>query len=345
MNTSVPGVKPKRRALYLHGGMPRTATSSLQMLLAAEAEELRKAGFSYPEAGRDSGNIAHHELMLDIVSSDEKKPLQESFLRSVKDVAEDVILSSEAAIYGFGADRLPALISFLRKSLECRETYFVYALRRMDEYCESVYVQEVRSSDLGLSLEQYAEKTIRMLPGFFKALIQIADTVGEGALRLVKFQKNSIYFEEMFDALGLDYSRYSGSRIPPVVNETFSLKGQVALTHHRKLSAEFGFDVRRYRLWIAVQHKLLRLKEDPSRYHLMDCQLAERIHEAALDAARKTGHTRYVEFFAQEVPTRAAVPLTLDYGHLTSEDKLQIKRVLLSLVERHGLEHSAKYDD
>jgi hypothetical protein len=207
-----------------------------------------------------------------------------------------------------------------------------------------VYCQEIRSSDLTLTLEQYVRRVMTSAPVWFETLQLIEDTLGPDSVHFVRFERSQRFFEEMLNALGLTTERYLGPRVPPVVNQTFSLKGQVALVHHRKLSQEFGFDVHRYHLWAAVQHKLLGFSEDRERYPLLGHDLASEVHQAALQAAAQRKFDPYLEFFATDPPPERGDPVSFDFRILTDEDKAGIRSTLCELVRIHGLGDAPKDD-
>ncbi len=332
------------KTVYLHAGMPRTATTALQTLLAANPSVLRDAGFVYPDRWRDSEALAHHALVRDVLSGRQRRFLEAEFLRFLETERAEVIVSSEAAIYGFGVQRR-TLLKFLGEMKRRRRTRFVFALRRVDEYCESVYCQEIRSTDLTLTPTEYVRYTTERVPEWFETLQLVQDTLGPESVHLVKFERAQHFFEAMLDALGLTAGRYAGPRVPPVVNETFSLKGQVALVHHRRLSQELGFDVRRYHLWAAVQGRHLRFAEDRERYPVISHELATRAHQTALEVAGHLGFRPYLDFFASELPEPRGEPVSLEFGVLTEDDKAAIRSTLCELVRINGLDNDPRYHD
>ena len=56
--------------------MPRTATTALQTLLATNYSALRQSGFVYPDSWRDIYSLAHHPLILDVLSGRSLRPLE-----------------------------------------------------------------------------------------------------------------------------------------------------------------------------------------------------------------------------------------------------------------------------
>lgn len=327
----VPPAGSHRRAIVVHAGMPRTATTALQNLLASNPAALHEAGIVYPSRWR-TVESAHHPLMLDVLSGKSVHPLEAEFLRFLDTETADVIISSEAAIYGFGIDRRRPLVRFLRALKGRRRVTLVFALRRLDEYAESVYCQEIRSHDLALTPEEYVNKVMRSAPGWFETLQLLGDTLTPDSVRLVKFERSQLFIERMLNALGLTAARYRGPRVPPVVNETFSLKSQIALAHHRRLFQELGLEVSRDHLYGAVQNKRLRFAGDRERYPVLSDALARRAHEAALQAAAAMKFTPYLDFFANEVPPARGEPVSFDFGILTDEDKGELRSVLCELA-------------
>lgn len=282
--------------------------------------------------------------MLDVLSGRRWRPLAAEFLRFLATEGAEVIVSSEAAIYGFGVQERGALLSFLGEMNWRRRTRFVFALRRVDEYCESVYCQEVRWNDLTLTPEEYVRRTIACVPEWFDTLQLVQDTLGADSVHFVKFERAQPFFERMLDALGLTAGRYEGPRVPSMVNETFSLKGQAALVHHHRLSQELGFDVRRY-LYAAIQKRHLRFAEDRERYVVISHELATRAHEAALEVAGQLGFRPYLDFFASDTPEWRGEPVSFEFGLLDAGDKAAIQAALCELVRTYGPSNDVRSDD
>src|SRR5918996_4705952 len=88
--------------LYLHIGLPKTGSTSVQQRLAANRDALLYQGFEYPNRWLDRDGIAHHALGDDLVEP--KPPLpavwQEVFdhLRNTTD--RHTVISTEMLSFG-----------------------------------------------------------------------------------------------------------------------------------------------------------------------------------------------------------------------------------------------------
>jgi hypothetical protein len=212
----------------------------------------------------------------------------------------------------------------------------VLALRRIEEYCESVYVQECRSSGIPTSVSAYVDGTLASFGYWIDAINAMAGVIGPRHMRIIKFRRDPAYFDELLAAIGVTRERLAGERVPPMLNETFTLKGEIALTYHRELSAELGYEVRERGLWDLVAARALRFADDRERFHLLGDAAARETAAAAVAVAEERGFAPYLEFFAHEPPVSRGEQATLDYACLTAEDKLVIDAALVARWKRLG---------
>jgi hypothetical protein len=297
---------------------------------------LAAAGLLYPTRWKAGDGLAHHPLMSAIVGEAPHTPLGEELLDWMETEPKDVLISSEAALYGFGRDRRDLLLGFLRSAGAMRAVAAAVAIRRIDRYCESVYAQEARAVDSMPGLAEYSDRVLHSLVQWFETLALMADLLGAGRCRIVKFRKDQAYFEELLDALGATPQRLAKGRVPPVSNETFTWKGQIALSHTRRLSEELGYNVRRNRLWRVIRFRLARLPGDRTSYSLLGSGRAGSIAEAALEIARASGFAPYLAFFGNDGPDPLEEAAPLDYDVLTGEDKRLLDAAMRACVAACG---------
>lgn len=131
------------KRLFLHVGMPKCATTSIQAYLAIQAEALARRGFHYTfapgERIPEQGNATH--LANALITGDTARawPLLDHFLRS----EGNVILSSE---YLFGVSRgaiAQELVARIRQA--GFDVGVICYFRRQDLWIESDYKQHVKS--------------------------------------------------------------------------------------------------------------------------------------------------------------------------------------------------------
>lgn len=142
--------------VYLHIGAPKTATSTLQGVLAKNAGRLLKAGVLYPESMRSAD--AHHVLACDLIEKVQGNTLSdvwygtvprgEGWQRLRAEIAQhgsainSVIVSTELF---FGQSRgLEAMLEEMAAHLRGYDVRVVVYLRRQDQLYSSFYNQDVK---------------------------------------------------------------------------------------------------------------------------------------------------------------------------------------------------------
>lgn len=153
--------------VYLHIGMPKTGTTSLQHFLLNNQEKLLEKGYLYPKSGRIStaNNITictnyHHGLAKALLKIyDSKAPFANSnsgawegswkdLKREIKtNKAANVIISSEA-FTGRQEFYNPDLIDLTKIMLEEYDTKIIIYVRRQDEFIRSFYCEHIKSAAL-----------------------------------------------------------------------------------------------------------------------------------------------------------------------------------------------------
>lgn len=131
--------------LYIHGGLPRTSTTSLQAALAARESQLRAAGVVYPTMWRPAHAPIHHEFHeFFLAMRRSTRPLDEfvSFLSAHTD--HDVLISGEGltAMLPPGESQ-EALRQMLTAARSVVPTRWVWTLRRQDEVLTSLYLRKM----------------------------------------------------------------------------------------------------------------------------------------------------------------------------------------------------------
>lgn len=145
------------KRVSIHGGLPKTGTSSIQEFLRKNEEELRRNRCSYALAGRQfnahhpiaSLFLGHEKAWVDPCEADDIRARMRGELAS--DEYDTVIISSEVFYY---ANRLDELREFFA---DC-DLQFVLFLRRQDEWLESVYRQDLKVGESDLDVESFLER-------------------------------------------------------------------------------------------------------------------------------------------------------------------------------------------
>ncbi len=142
--------------IYLHIGAPKTATSTLQSVLAKNAGHLLKQGILYPQSMRNGH--AHHLLACDLIAEHQGMPMPDVWygdqprgaawgrlsqeLSDAMHSVESVVLSSELF---FGQHRgLKPLVQDIQRKLDGHDVRIIVYLRRQDDFYSSFYNQDVK---------------------------------------------------------------------------------------------------------------------------------------------------------------------------------------------------------
>jgi hypothetical protein len=129
------------KTVFVHIGMSKTGTTTLQFLLDANRALLKSSGFCYPLSGLSSSphEKGHHELVTATKNRDES--VYKALVAEIDKVAAKVVvLSSE----GFSVST-QAEIEFLKEMLNCYEVKVVVYVREQASFLESLYNQAVKT--------------------------------------------------------------------------------------------------------------------------------------------------------------------------------------------------------
>lgn len=169
--------------LFLHIGLPKTGTTTIQHFLRINSAVLSRFGAIYPKAGRSYE--AHHQIAMslegvprDWVESSDLDTTLECLRSEVQQFgANKVILSSE--IFTFVKN--PGLIrETFQKDFEL---FVLIFLRRQDDWIESCYRQDLIVGDFDGPIEDYLAQRAHHLN--FKCLVDFWDELVEpGHLQL-----------------------------------------------------------------------------------------------------------------------------------------------------------------
>ncbi|MEM6579952.1 MAG: hypothetical protein AAF699_01695 [Pseudomonadota bacterium] len=143
--------------VYLHIGAPKTATSNLQSLLAANYQYLLKQGVLYPKLLRHGD--AHHTLVADLIQiyqghsmadlwygDQTRGEAWQDLRREIEQHTgiEKIILSSE--LFFGQTRRLEDMLADIRGRLQGFEIKVIVYLRRQDQLYSSFFNQDVKGA-------------------------------------------------------------------------------------------------------------------------------------------------------------------------------------------------------
>lgn len=206
-----------KKKLYLHVGIHKTATTSLQNFFDLNRNNLYRNNICYPEHGIRKGSGvyyhvgAHHELSQTIKSN---VPIDEAYnnFKSLLDKIysestnqEIVLISSEVFSEDIHLELLELLFEYFY------EIKIVIYIRRQDKLSLSVYNQYIKS---GWNKNTSICKIKEILPGridYFKTLNKWSDIFGKENIIIRIFEKESfnggnIYSDFMINVFSIELS-------------------------------------------------------------------------------------------------------------------------------------------
>lgn len=215
------------KTLYLHIGMPRTATTVLQKFCSDNQEELNNNGYCYPLMPFQYPNArpwrtAH--FMFGYVKDEkgirdtelERQYWVEGFqeVYNAFEKYDNVILSDEG-LWNCGFRNKESVWFKLKKEMEAHafRTKVIVYLRRQDDFLYSWWNQRIKEGlyrECTLSWEEMTEKLPIVHLDYFEMLNQISEFVGKENLIVRRFGKeyfvgNAIY-KDFIHAIGLQYT-------------------------------------------------------------------------------------------------------------------------------------------
>jgi hypothetical protein len=325
--------------LYLHCGWPRTATSSFQRALAANAEELAQAGLTYPAEWRHGDRLgeAHHGLADLLTREGEPIGPIDRFQDDLRSWEGDVLLSSEAISNWVVPWLAPALTRLLDSIREVSGVTTLWALRRMDGLLISMYLHQVLLGEQSSPSEWFDN---RFETGWIEAFVRghaavvSLDEVGSAH---VKYTDDGAHCGELLEAAGVPLALrrriVRDIDTGPRTGERLTRKGVVTLTHLDQLSGRAGVELDRKRVTRAFYLGEVSFAEDAA-FEAIDRQTAARVHEIALGVARAHGFGAYVDFFGDEEVEGTSSPSTIDLDLLTDDDLQRVVAASERVVAR-----------
>ena len=152
--------------VFIHIGLPKTATSSIQSFLYNNSAFLNQHGYHYVQTGLNQNLKCHHDLVWKLglhkgpsyVEDDIERYKQEILTNLRAEVNNnldrDLILSSELLTFIGDFKRLQPVLDVFKD----KEIYYILNLRRQDKFLESLYQQVVKDG-LALTFKQWFDQS------------------------------------------------------------------------------------------------------------------------------------------------------------------------------------------
>jgi len=162
--------------IFIHIGLPKTATSSIQSFLYNNAAFLDQHGYHYIQTGLNHTLKCHHDLVWKLglhkgpsYVEENVEKYKEEILVSLRSEVEnnpdkDLILSSELLTFIGDFKKLNPVLEIFKG----KEVNYIINLRRQDRFLESLYQQVVKDG-VGLTFEEWFHRSKGV--GNYNALI------------------------------------------------------------------------------------------------------------------------------------------------------------------------------
>lgn len=229
------------KTLYLHIGMPRTATTVLQKFCADNQEELNRQGYCYPLMPfryRNAGRLRTAHFMFGRVTDEngnrdmerEQQYFRDGFqtLYHTFELYDNVILSDEG-LWNCGFRDKDSVWAKLKREMDANHfvTKVIVYLRRQDDFLFSWWNQRIKEGlyqECVLSWEEMTEKMPIVHLDYYEMLNGISEYVGKENLLVQRYGRQyfiggSIY-EDFIHLIGLEFS--DAFQIPTTLNRSLT---------------------------------------------------------------------------------------------------------------------------
>ncbi len=256
--------------LYVHIGLHKTGTTSLQAFLYDNREKLIDEGYSYIdlhravthcEAYRDRCYEQNGDVLLlpDFMIDDSAENWKKAMKCIRKELEHrNVILSAEDLSRNY-----KKLLKCLKK--EIQRVYVIVYLRRQDLWIESNYAKQIKTGSLSVGFKEYLDKELvgwRLENlNYYQLLSNIESILGEGHVIPRVFEHSQLVGgsieSDFLSCLGIDYDGWESTRrrlnerlsgeyleIKKIVNSTYCIQAPTTKYMLREiiegLSREYG---------------------------------------------------------------------------------------------------------
>lgn len=308
--------------LILHAGMPKTATTTLQHFLAASGAYLGLHDIVYPDRWRDDGGIAHHALGNAITAGSHAEI--DAITAEIEDYLSErrgnpTIISTEGLTNACVAPRNIELYEFLIRLGRIAPVKFVMSLRRIDDFMESMYLQEVKVGMVRTPIENYVAARETWVQSLFETLGAMRDSRMAHNVHFPAYSKSVDFLQNLAAALGLPASVSAQITTVKSKNLRLGVKGQTVLLLLPELEAELGISLPRDAIIDALEAGDLSFEDDRINYQLLPRPWAKFIHELALRMALQARIGEYYEAFKDKTVGTAETHV-LERCNLTAAD-------------------------
>ena len=207
-----------KKTIYIHIGMPKTGTSSIQVFLAKNIAGLEENDVSYPELenlhaakkGRvTSGNMGYISRSL-LPAFHADYPKGSNYKKALKELAETIRISGNSKII-LSSEFLSVVpekgLNDLFNALSKYEIRIIVYLRAQEKFIQSIYAQRVKRHKETESAEAFVEKrlTQNSVLNYYDMLARFSNIFGKSNIIVRIYEKeqltNNNLLEDFLDAI------------------------------------------------------------------------------------------------------------------------------------------------
>ncbi|WGV25122.1 hypothetical protein [Halotia branconii] len=203
--------------IYLHIGMPKTGTSSLQKILFNNRDKLLEAGYLYPMSGirhnakEVEDRYCHNLLALCFLDFKEKNdllsqfPTWESLKTEIDSINPNNVIISAEAFNFYDVFYKPETIAKIKDLLNDYEIKIVIYLRKQDDFLESCYRYMVNIGACRVGIQEFFNEFKHMF-NYYQILENWAGIFGYENIIVRRFVKNKSKnnnFDDFLKAINL----------------------------------------------------------------------------------------------------------------------------------------------
>ena len=331
------------RNLYIHCGLPKTGTTSLQMFLREHREQLNAIDYDYPALCLNRGGYNHSNLSRQFSRHnfyDSQSGTADDFLNLFKspDRKSNIIISAEGlASCLVSSDSSAKLQSFLRSAAQLNDAvYLIFSFRTFWRYIESLYLQLLKAGNLKVTLTRHIDMRLLWLGMLFKEIAILHEIVGAGRI-LVADVDQSDSISALLPLMKINESEL-GPR-PEKLNARLGIKKAALLYHFQFESAgkQHGRSQHQIMRLAKSLEKMADLPDDDYYYHIVTFEQANRIQEfvrghipdflsAQLESACRAVDTSHETAVLRNIQLTIRDALTVVEGLIPVEGKRSRKR-------------------
>ncbi|HEX3945052.1 MAG TPA: hypothetical protein VHW69_13280 [Rhizomicrobium sp.] len=177
------------KRVFIHCGLPKCGSTSLQAFLTGNSPFLAENGFEYPTAGMDANRLAQHNLVYEMLGSPQFKPelgTTNDVIASFRATVLDGVLSSEGFSRILWNQMYYQNFETFHDGLRCagaEEISYVLFIRNVVSFVESSYIQSIIAGNLKEpSLVQFARSRAAHFQELFDGLEWLGETLDSSVI-------------------------------------------------------------------------------------------------------------------------------------------------------------------